>query len=256
MSDYLSRLIERSLGTAQEIEPLIAPLHAPSDQLREKGTDPSAGLSPRATQTTRSVFEATTPDELRNAAAATETEDGVASPEFGRMEEERSRHSAESKSPRESAPVMRKEVAGPRKQAAIPKPLQSPRAPSPVVAESIELPNQKPRVVAQPATTARSESIATRDPVQSKSTSAPASPGPGRIVVQPHISRPSAPAASTGFRRQSASTEPPAIHVTIGRVEVRAILSQPEPPRRSAPPPATPKISLEEYLKQRNGGTR
>ncbi len=256
MSDYLSRLIERSLGTAPEIKPLIAPLHAPSDQLREERTDAGAGLSPGATQTTRSVFEATTADELRNAAAPTDIQDGVASPEFVRMEEERSRHSAEAKSPRESAPGTRKEMAGPRERTGVPKPLQSPRAPSPVIAESIELPNQEPRVVAQPATTAHSESIAPRDPVQSKSTSAPASRALGRIVVQPHVSRPSAPASSTGFRRQSSSTELPAIHVTIGRVEVRAIVSQPEPPRRSAPPPTTPKISLEEYLKKRNGGTR
>jgi hypothetical protein len=256
MSDYLSRLIERSLGAAPEIEPLIAPLNAPSDQLREERTDPSAGLAPGATQATPSISEATTADDLRSAAATTETRGGMASPEFVRIEDERSRHSAESKSPRESAPGMQKEVAGPRKRTGVPQPLQSPRAPSPVVAASIALPNPEPRAVGQPATTERSESVAPRDPVQSKSTSAPASRGAARIVVQPHVSRPSATASSTGFRRQFPSTEPPAIHVTIGRVEVRAVMAQSEPPKRSAPPPATPKISLEEYLKQRNGDQR
>src|SRR6266498_5406106 len=33
MSDYLTRLIERSLGIAPQIEPLIAPIHAPSGQM-------------------------------------------------------------------------------------------------------------------------------------------------------------------------------------------------------------------------------
>jgi hypothetical protein len=45
-----------------------------------------------------------------------------------------------------------------------------------------------------------------------------------------------------------------AIHVTIGRVEVRAIY----PPAQPAPsrPPPTPKMSLEDYLRSRNGGKR
>jgi hypothetical protein len=54
--------------------------------------------------------------------------------------------------------------------------------------------------------------------------------------------------------RPSTATSPPPIHVTIGRVEVRAILPTPQSPR-SAPPPA-PKLSLDDYLKQRNGGGR
>jgi hypothetical protein len=45
-----------------------------------------------------------------------------------------------------------------------------------------------------------------------------------------------------------------AIHVTIGRVEVRAIY----PPAQPAPsrPPPTPKMSLDDYLRSRNGGKR
>ncbi len=48
--------------------------------------------------------------------------------------------------------------------------------------------------------------------------------------------------------------EPPAIHVTIGRVEVRAV----HPPQASPPPrqslPPSPRISLNEYLLSRNRG--
>jgi len=42
--------------------------------------------------------------------------------------------------------------------------------------------------------------------------------------------------------------EPPPVQVTIGRVEVRAVL-EPPPKPRSIPTP-TPKLSLEDYLRQ------
>ncbi len=44
----------------------------------------------------------------------------------------------------------------------------------------------------------------------------------------------------------------PAIHVTIGRVEVRAV----PPPAPKVAQPARPKLSLDEYLAQRAGGSR
>ena len=48
------------------------------------------------------------------------------------------------------------------------------------------------------------------------------------------------------------SVSPPVIHVTIGRVEVRAM--SPAPPRARAPTPVPPLIGLEEYLKRRSTG--
>jgi hypothetical protein len=71
--------------------------------------------------------------------------------------------------------------------------------------------------------------------------------------VQPaFIGQSRAAAPSSEPREQLAANQPPAIHVTIGRVEVRAVMA-PGPPPKAATPPG-PKISLEEYLKQRNGG--
>jgi hypothetical protein len=56
---------------------------------------------------------------------------------------------------------------------------------------------------------------------------------------------------------RAASARPPVIRVTIGRVEVRAVIS---PPIAPAPAAATskesPKLSLEEYLKRSSGGSR
>jgi hypothetical protein len=53
--------------------------------------------------------------------------------------------------------------------------------------------------------------------------------------------------------------EPPAptIRVAIGRIEVRAITPPPAPPpRRESPVRSGPALSLDDYLKQRNGGQR
>jgi hypothetical protein len=51
-------------------------------------------------------------------------------------------------------------------------------------------------------------------------------------------------------------SSPRAIHITIGRIEVRAVHPPPEPLPQQRPAPASPKISLDEYLKQRNGARR
>lgn len=48
--------------------------------------------------------------------------------------------------------------------------------------------------------------------------------------------------------------EPPPVQVTIGRVEVRAVLAP--PPQPQAVPPRTSKLSLEDYLRQGREGKR
>lgn len=56
-----------------------------------------------------------------------------------------------------------------------------------------------------------------------------------------------------------AAPEPPAptIRVAIGRIEVRAITRPPAPPtQRTAPARPGSALSLDDYLKQRNGGRR
>lgn len=49
------------------------------------------------------------------------------------------------------------------------------------------------------------------------------------------------------------SRDEPKIRVTIGRIEVRAVSPPAPPPRRTKQP--TPKMSLDDYLRSRNGGT-
>lgn len=80
---------------------------------------------------------------------------------------------------------------------------------------------------------------------------------PARSVS--HISRsrpalsPPIPTAHAVRRPDRESSSRPTIEVTIGRLEVRAVQSAPAP---SKPPPKSPRISLEEYLRPRNRSAR
>jgi len=58
---------------------------------------------------------------------------------------------------------------------------------------------------------------------------------------------------SPGDGRRETAESRPVIHVTIGRVEVRAVQPAPSPARPSTP---KPKLALEEYLRQRDEGER
>lgn len=91
--------------------------------------------------------------------------------------------------------------------------------------------------------------------VQTPTTATPA----GHLLIPPGALVPRAPAArresataKTAFATKAEASPAPAIYVTIGRVEVRAILpavQATQPPARSAP-----KLSLDDYLRSRNGG--
>ncbi|WP_199746994.1 hypothetical protein, partial [Corallococcus sp. AB049A] len=50
------------------------------------------------------------------------------------------------------------------------------------------------------------------------------------------------------------SAPAPVVQVTIGRIEVRAVT--PPAPARPAPARTSPSLSLDEYLRRRNGGGR
>ncbi len=83
---------------------------------------------------------------------------------------------------------------------------------------------------------------------------------PARVIAQPQVAvaaaaRPAALDAAAG--KLNAQQEPPpapTIHVTIGRIEVRATPA-PSSALPSRPKPA-PTMSLDDYLRQRNGGSR
>jgi hypothetical protein len=81
---------------------------------------------------------------------------------------------------------------------------------------------------------------------------------PSETLLVAPSGRPEPPAPD--FKHSKASREPgretpPAIKITIGRVEVRAVMPEAPQPKPS-PTPRTVPLSLEEYLRQRSGGQR
>ncbi len=78
------------------------------------------------------------------------------------------------------------------------------------------------------------------------------SPSLGPPQLRPYL----APQLASAQPANAAQPQAPTIRVNIGRIEVRAVTS----PATSASPPArrrsSPQLSLEDYLKQRNGGRR
>ena len=54
-----------------------------------------------------------------------------------------------------------------------------------------------------------------------------------------------------GRRPMQLAPSAPTVRVTIGRVEVRAIQPSPEPPTPSAP--RGPRLTLDDYLRERGG---
>jgi hypothetical protein len=249
MSDYLTRLVERSLGVVPQIEPLIAPLHAPAGQSLSLATEPIARIAPAAGAESDVAQGDTAPVDAPNATTSTP----AAIPSLETQTPRRERRSSELPARSDS-----EKYAGSGESKRLAPETQTPETLHPV---SLSLPPSKKspenRTTADPqpviAVPAGAGVAAPNSPEPARK-AAKALPGPQRVVVQPQVTAPRrSPPAFPPLSRQQGRNEPPAIHVTIGRVEVRAVMPPPTPPRPAAPPPAAPKLSLEEYLKQRNG---
>jgi hypothetical protein len=238
MSDYLSRLIERSLGAAPQIEPLIAPLHALPQQILSQETGTIAPLPAKTESSERS----TTPGNHANG----KTSEAASS----KSESQRFRDSHLSGSPA-GFPIdtsVGPPDPGESRQASSP-PAPGAFDPASVPLSPPMLSQESTRVVAEPEIIERpGAAAATEGPHR-------LSEDQSRIVVQPEIiGRHKPPKSSAVPAPHASANEPPAIHVTIGRVEVRAVMSPSTPPKVASR--AAPKLSLEDYLKQRNGGAR
>jgi hypothetical protein len=95
--------------------------------------------------------------------------------------------------------------------------------------------------------------------VDGRDVSLRARPRERQVVVSPPVIQPFTrsiepilPLLQNSGHREAPAKPEPTIKVTIGRIDVRAVMQEAPPARRTAPQP--PKLSLDEYLKQRNGG--
>ena len=91
-------------------------------------------------------------------------------------------------------------------------------------------------------------------PRQTQPPDAAGQAAPGGSTVRPPR-RPEAPLEPPTVNRFGSRAPQPAFQVTIGRVEVRAVFPDP-PARRNLPAQARPSLSLDDYLNRRQRGQR
>jgi hypothetical protein len=259
MSDYLSRLVERAGSAHATVRPVLPSLFEPVQAGGTFAAMPAA-------RGTEAIFGAELDSEptlevgarrraIRERAASMNSIFTAAPPS------EKPQRSEESRELR-SAGIVRVPVAEPE--------TRSVAVESPVVMEpSTESPHPQlaiwPRT-AQPAEAAQRQ-LGVKDVPSIFNPRVRAEPMPDTRPAAPALPLlnpvlppvPRAPIASRGHTRATASfpaaagpSPTPTIQVTIGRVEVRAIMPAvpvPEPRARSV----EPKLSLDDYLRSRNG---
>jgi hypothetical protein len=243
MSNYLTRLIERSVGVPPQIEPLIAPLYAPSEQILSERTEtiPTFGSALAKTESSERETKPGNPGKSRTEAAFSrgKRQGFGESPPFPEAPARFPLGKGDELSESQPRAPFHELSASPRSE--ILETTSIPLSPAMVSEGSTD-------IVADPRNAELSR------PAEATEGSLHLSASQNRISVQPEIIGRRKPSPSSVPLPQPSLNEPPAIHVTIGRVEVRAVMSPSAPPK--APSRVAPRPSLEEYLKQRNGRTR
>ncbi len=271
MSDFLGNLARRALGLETGVRPRSPSLFGPlADSV----------VAPRIAEFAEETSEATAlpplqPSRRRQQMVAGaenfHSETSRAIPTFNRpvtaataparLEEtapstqNRSRESTASFVPAEIRPTLARDEftsRAPVRGAAFPS---VPAPPERIVRESVRetfrteviAPSEAPRMEKVPASPAVAPQIS-----QTSARVAPRPPAPSPVV--PTITR-AAPAAPTFDEKRDEVAAQPTIHVTIGRIEVRATAAPARKPTSNAAAP-TGALSLDDYLSQRAGGQR
>jgi hypothetical protein len=124
---------------------------------------------------------------------------------------------------------------------------EPPRAVAPVFVERIKL--QPPAVEVPPPREKNLEpSVEVRIDSPKRVPTAVSPPAPIRPKIIPARTESALPISK---HPEPTHEEPPEIHVTIGRIDVRAIVSPPPVPARTTEPKRIPPLSLDDYFKRR-----
>jgi hypothetical protein len=280
VSDYLERLVARSfdprdairprpLGLFEAVPPGGAPTEpVPGQEAPVETTRPPAAVRPPRTEATSRevavievpvpatpVASSVTPSRVaavNETAAVQPVPATVAPPEPPRY---RSQDEARAQ-PRMTSPPERD-----RSKPAPPQPLFQRTIVQPLQREVIvERPAAAERRTVQPRRERQPPPVVAAKPSARRSEVSHVPPPPQLPRSRPIRPQVTAPQPDLRSRRDSQSAAEPAaaptIHVTIGRVEVRAVV-QPAAAARRRPAAASPAVmSLDEYLKQRAGGDR
>jgi hypothetical protein len=244
MSDFLTRLAERSVGRPPAVTPVLPSLYEPA---------PDEGFvdAIEEVETLGPVSRRDGDPSLKSVPSWSEPAPALSAPEFAAA--------------RLNAPERRDEGPQPA-EAPVPQSMESPAAAGPVPTPARpEAPTMAPlsRAAERPVPVAAAapdslsrEGAPAPDPIRPSRANAPeraepAAPTPhGPLAVTPR--RPD-PTPSVEIPTPSS---PPVVRVTIGRVEVRAVLPVAPAPPAPEPASADTRLSLDEYLKTRSEGQR
>jgi hypothetical protein len=222
MSDYLTRLVERSLGVGEVVRPRLQSLFEPRD------LEPAlAGGQIEVSEERLSPVPIRTPEPQRPSAQSRSAEEPRAVP--GGLRDPPLREAVvEQESPPEQQgwpPAV--EPAAPEREALV-------HVDSPAIA-------QRTKVVVE-----NGARVPRAAPPAVEHRAPPPTVGPDGILLDPlrATEQSLAPAPPE-------PVEPPDVRVTIGRVEVRAVL--PAPPAERTPRKRAPRMTLDEYLRQKDG---
>ena len=257
MSDYLSRLVERAGSASPAVRPVVPSLFEPVNggvtsaaAHMARGMEPGAGAGHDSEQTDEVGAESRTNRE-GTASIHSISKAAANSEEPQRGEETTERKSADLINVPVATPATR--VFAAESHVLVEPSAESPR-PQPAVwprtAQPTEPAQEQPTVAdAKPAF----NSLVSAGPKPDTRRAAPTLPFLNPVVAPV----PRAPIGRRARARASfaAAADPsptPTIHVTIGRVEVRAIMPAAPAPQPRVPS-SEPKLSLDDYLRSRNG---
>lgn len=231
MSDFLSRLAERTLGLSQVTRPNLLPLFAPSGNPTIESLDQPGGVgetasSPSSATQTEKTSPMTGPANVSEAASSRNPQPVLADA---------------------SAPEVARETA--------PFPIVPPRRDGRFrLDEGPEFGTIPPvprvaRAAPEDAQPAKDSPILVSRPLLARTERVGLNAAQNHGRPDSDVPAPIAPPAPGDV-----AANEPTIRVTIGRVEVRAAL----PPPRAAPGPSAPEpsLTLEEYVEQRRSGRR
>jgi hypothetical protein len=253
MTDFFSSLVDRAAGRAPVLDRRIAPRFEPP---RGRSNTPESisqdsTIQPAIDEIFKETSRLEVPPRARKAIAPTESPRVQQSnvPKSSLKENPAPIRStrAETKSTEPPRAIAKMEqILEPVAHAAA-RPPQAKSAVSEAAPERKSTASVAPRESDKPARASTPDSVS---PV-AKSTNrvAPSSPANSPSAIRPKVT-PRAPQVVVQRERSAAAT----IQVTIGRIEVRA--AGPGSSPTTSRSPSGPKLSLEDYLKNRAGGSR
>jgi hypothetical protein len=241
MSDYLHALVERAQGEARRVRPLLAPRFAPAPQAEELEVDVEVPAAPRQARPEAAVVRAPEPT-------------GTPSPHPDSPRPAPGRTPSETRAPAEVRRGVTTATTEPAADAAD----DDTRHVSPAVEVEETMRVVERHVVDETTPQASEPSVPVEVTVERMLTLQPPELPPAPEPAAPPAAVQALPTDVVDDLASIAAVEAETqtVVVSIGRIEVNAERPSPPPPPAAARSWAGPRLSLDDYLRERSGGRR